>query len=138
MELNLKCPWQCENEIKSEHYSGKILLPILEFGKLRLVFMVFFQLSVYNLGVHANLSQQPELSGPAFPPPEGLEGAPPGPPPLPPSCLHPQPMGSDYGCSDPKLVGWGPTLSESRHRKGSSDTAEGCDLSPLRLRITVP
>lgn len=40
--------------------------------------MVFFQLSVYNLGVHANLSQQPELSGPAFPPPEALEGAPPG------------------------------------------------------------
>lgn len=77
MELNLKCPWQCENEIKSGHYSGKILLPILEFGKLRLVFMVFFQLSVYNLGVHANLSQQPELSGPAFPPPEALEGAPP-------------------------------------------------------------
>lgn len=59
--------------------------------------------------------------------------------PPPPSCLHSQPMGSDCGYSDPETnSARGPTHAESRYRKGSSDTTEGCDLSDLRLRIACP
>lgn len=48
-------------------------------------------------------------------------------------------MRSDCGCSDPETSGAGapPTLSPDTG-KAAPDTAEGCDPSPLRLRITRP
>lgn len=46
-----------QSETKFRPYFGDILLPILEMGKLRPVFVVFFHLSCCNLFVNANVSQ---------------------------------------------------------------------------------